>query len=78
MITAILLIIIYLSFISLGLPDSILGVSLPAMQSEWGFPLSFGGIISMTVVGFTIISSFSSSFIINKFGTGKVIFASCI
>ncbi len=78
MVTAVLLAVIYLSFISLGLPDSILGVSVPAMQTEFGFPLSFGGLVSMTVVGSTIISSFSSSFIIRKFGTGKVTFASCL
>ena len=77
MITTVLLVIIYISFISLGLPDSILGVSIPAMQNEWGFPLSFAGVISMTVVGSTIISSFTSSLIIKKFGTGKVTFASC-
>ncbi len=78
MVTAVLLSIVYISFISLGLPDSILGVSIPAMQVEWGFPLSFGGAVSMTVVGSTIVSSFSSSFVIRKFGTGKVTLASCI
>ena len=78
MITIIILSVIYLSFISLGLPDSVLGVSIPAMQAEWGFPLSYGGAVSMIIVGSTIISSFSSSFIIKRIGTGKVTFASCL
>ena len=76
--TVFVLSVIYLTFISLGLPDSILGVSLPVMQQEWGIPLSYGGAVSMTVVGCTIISSFSGSFIIKKIGTGKVTFFSCL
>lgn len=78
MITIILLTLIYLAFISLGLPDSILGVSLPAILQEWGIPLSAGGIISMTIVGSTIVSSFTSSYIIRKIGTGKIVFISCL
>jgi fucose permease len=78
MITAILLIIIYLAFISLGLPDSILGVTLPAIQLEWGLPLSSGSIVSMTVIGSTILSSFLSGYIIKKIGTGKIVFLSCL
>ena len=78
MITAVLLIIIYLAFISLGLPDSILGVTLPAIQLEWGLPLSSGSIVSMTVIGSTILSSFLSGYIIKKFGTGKIVFLSCL
>ncbi len=78
MIASILLIIIYLAFISLGLPDSILGVTLPAIQLEWGLPLSSGSIISMTVIGSTILSSFLSGYIIKIIGTGKIVFLSCL
>lgn len=78
MITAILLVLIYLAFISLGLPDSILGVSLPAMLEEFGIPLSTGGLLSSVVVGSTIISSFLSGHVIKLFGTGKIVFISCL
>jgi len=78
MITAFLLIIIYLAFISLGLPDSILGVAIPAINSGWGVPLATGGIISMIVIGGSVISSFLSDLIIKKVGTGKIVFFSCL
>ncbi len=78
MVFILLLLLIYLAFISLGLPDSILGVSLPSMLAEWGLPLSAGGIISMTVIGSAIVSSFISGYIIDKIGTGKIVFLSCL
>lgn len=78
MITMVLLVIIYLAFISLGLPDSILGVSIPSIQSDFGIQLSSGGLIAMMIVGGTIVSSFASSYIIKKFGTGKITFISCL
>lgn len=55
-----LLIIIYISFISLGLPDSLLGSAWPVMYGELQVPVSFAGIISMIIAGGTIISSFFS------------------
>ncbi len=67
-----LLIIIYISFISLGLPDSLLGSAWPAMSADLGAPLSYAGILSMIVAGGTIVSSFSSDRIIRRFGTGPV------
>jgi fucose permease len=67
-----LLIIIYIAFISLGLPDSLLGVSWPIIQSEIGVPLSFAGIVSMLITLGTVVSSLFSSRAIQKFGTGKV------
>lgn len=78
MITALLLIIIYLAFISLGLPDTIIGVTIPALQDEFGISLASGGLLSMIVIGGTVISSFMSDKIIKKFGTGKVVFISCL
>jgi len=77
MITILLLSIIYLAFISLGLPDSLLGVTWPTMQSEWLMSVDAIGIVSMTLIGATIVSSFMSSRVITKLGTGKTTFISC-
>lgn len=73
---ALILIIIYLAFISLGLPDSLLGSAWPAMQTDLSVGLSSAGIISMLICGGTIISSLFSGKLINRFGTGKVTFVS--
>lgn len=67
-----LLIIIYISFISLGLPDAILGSAWPVLHQDLGVPISAAGIMTMIVSGGTIISSFFSGKLISKFGTGKV------
>jgi len=71
-----LLIIIYLAFISLGLPDSLLGAAWPVMQSDLSVEASSAGIISMLICGGTIISSLFSAKLINRFGTGKITFIS--
>ena len=67
-----LLAVIYLTFISLGLPDSLLGAAWPAMYNEFGVPVSFAGIISMTITLFTIISSLMSERVTKKFGAALV------
>jgi fucose permease len=67
-----LLAIIYLSFISLGLPDSILGSAWPSMYGEFGVPVSYVGAISMIIAGGTIISSLQSDRMTKRLGTGKV------
>ena len=67
-----LLTVIYLAFISLGLPDSLLGSAWPTMYSELGVPISFAGIISMIIAVGTIISSLQSDRLTRKLGTGKV------
>ena len=67
-----LLAVIYLSFISLGLPDSLLGSAWPAMYSEFGVPVSYAGIISMIIAAGTILSSLQSDRLTRKLGTGKV------
>jgi fucose permease len=72
------LVIIYLAFISLGLPDSLLGVSWSLMQSEFGAPLETAGLLFMTIAGATIISSFVSGAVLNRFGTGIVTFVSVL
>ncbi len=71
-----LLVIIYLSFISLGLPDSLLGSAWPTMYQEFGVPVSYAGIISMVIAGGTIISSLQSDRLTKKLGAGKVTFFS--
>ncbi len=68
-----LLTVIYLSFISLGLPDSLLGSAWPTMYSELGVPISSAGIISMIIAVGTIISSLQSDRLTRKLGTGKIV-----
>ncbi|TVQ19787.1 MAG: MFS transporter, partial [Bacteroidetes bacterium] len=63
---------------SLGLPDTIIGVAIPDLQREFGIPLAFGGLLSMIVICGTVISSFLSDRIIKTFGTGKIVFISCL
>lgn len=67
-----LLIIIYLSFISLGLPDALLGAAWPSMYQELHVSISYAGIISMIIAFGTIISSLQSDRLTRKLGTGKV------
>ena len=67
-----LLAIIYLAFISLGLPDSLLGSAWPAMYKELSVPVSYAGGISMIIAIGTIISSLQSDRLTRRFGTGKV------
>ena len=68
----ILLIVIYLAFIGLGLPDSLFGTAWPAIYPEWSLPFSMGSIITVIVTCGTITSSLFSSRVIAKYGTGKV------
>ena len=67
-----LLIIIYLSFISLGLPDSLLGSAWPTIYPQLDVPVSYAGIISMIVALGTIVSSLQSDRLTRRLGTGKV------
>ena len=68
----ILLVIIYLSFISLGLPDSILGAAWPSMYPGLQVPVSYAGIVSMIIAAGTIVSSLQSDRLTRWIGTGKV------
>lgn len=67
-----LLIIIYLSFISLGLPDGLLGSAWPTMGPELGTPVSYAGIVAMIISAGTIVSSLMSDRLTYALGTGKV------
>lgn len=64
-----LLVLIYLAFISLGLPDSLLGSGWPVMHAELGVPVSYMGIVSMIISGGTIVSSLFSDRLTRKFST---------
>lgn len=68
----ILLAIIYLAFISLGLPDALLGSAWPSMYREFGVPVSYSGFIFMIIAAGTVISSLQSDRLTRKFGTGQV------
>lgn len=69
---SLLLALIYVSFISLGLPDSLLGSAWPQMQESLGVSLSLGGVISFLITASTILSSLMSHRVIQRFGTGCV------
>ena len=71
-----LLAVIYLSFISLGLPDSLLGSAWPSIYPELAVPVSYAGIISMIIAAGTIVSSLQSDRLTRKFGAGVVTAAS--
>ncbi len=67
-----LLVVIYLAFISLGLPDSLLGPAWPTMYIDLAVPIHFAGIISMIVAGGTVISSLFSARLIARLGVASV------
>lgn len=71
-----LLAIIYIAFISLGLPDSLLGSAWPSMYGQFQVPISYAGILSMIISINTVISSLQSDRLTKKFGAGKVTAAS--
>ncbi len=71
-----LLAVIYLSFVSLGLPDALLGSAWPSMYGPFGVPVSFAGIISMIIALGTVVSSLQSGRLTHRFGTGRVTAAS--
>lgn len=66
------LLVIYAAFISLGLPDSLLGASWPIIRLEFGMALDSAGIITMIISGSTIVSSLFCEKLIRRFGTGLV------
>ena len=68
----VLLAIIYIAFISLGLPDSLLGAAWPTMRVELGAALPMAGAVSMVCSAGTIVSSLCSARVVRRFGTGRV------
>ena len=67
-----LLAVIYMSFISLGLPDALLGSAWPTIYQEFNVPVSYAGIVYMIICAGTIISSLQSDRLTKSLGTGKV------
>lgn len=67
-----LLAVIYLAFISLGLPDSLLGAAWPSIYQNFGVPVSYAGIVSMIIALGTVVSSLQSDRLTRRFGTGMV------
>ena len=67
-----LLAVIYLAFISLGLPDSLLGSAWPSMHLEFGVPVSYAGVISMIIALGTVVSSLQSDRLTRRLGAGMV------
>ena len=67
-----LLALIYAAFISLGLPDALLGSAWPSMYRELSVPVSYSGLIFMIIAGGTIVSSLQSDRLTKAFGAGKV------
>ncbi|MBD7956023.1 MFS transporter [Microbacterium sp. Sa4CUA7] len=69
---SLLLTIIYVAFVSLGLPDSLVGAGWPVMHQDLGVPLAYAGIITMVIAGGTILSSLASERVTRRFGAGVV------
>mgnify|MGYP003440928028 CR=1 FL=1 len=74
----VLVIIIYIAYISLGIPDSLFGAAWPAIYGEMGLPLSWANYITFIHASGTIVSSLSSAYLIKKLGTPKVTLFSVI
>ena len=71
-----LLAIIYLAFISLGLPDSVLGVAWPAMRLSLGQPLAAAGLVTLIITACSALSSLASAAVLERLGTGPVVLVS--
>ncbi len=70
--TSLLLIVIYVAFIGLGVPDSLIGSAWPAIHTELGIPVEMVSILTFLISGCTVLSSMFSTRILNKLGTAKV------
>lgn len=70
--SVVLLVVIYVAFVGLGIPDSLFGAAWPAMYPDLDVPVSWGSAVTMVTCCGTIVSSLSSAALINRFGTGRV------
>ena len=70
--TTVLLIVIYVAFIGLGIPDSLIGSAWPAIHTELGIPVEMVSILTFLISGCTVLSSMFSTKILNKLGTARV------
>lgn len=71
-----LIILIYLSFISLGLPDGLLGAAWPSIYPSFSVPVSYAGYVTMIIAGGTIVSSLSSDRLSRRFSTQIILVVS--
>ena len=72
-----LIVLAYVAFIALGMPDGVLGVAWPSIRATFGIPLDSMGALLLASVGGYLVSSFSSGYLIARFGVGLVLAASC-
>jgi fucose permease len=70
--------IVYLSFISLGLPDAVMGVAWPAIRLDMGEPLAAVGIVTITMMASAVTSAWLTARLVAKVGTGVVVASSCM
>ena len=70
---ATLLAVVYLAFISLGLPDSVLGVAWPAMRADFGRPVEAAGLVTLIITACSAACGFASGRLLQRFGTGGVL-----
>ena len=70
--SVLLLIVIYIAFIGLGIPDSLFGTAWPAIYSEFQIPVSWANFVTMIVSGGTVISSLFAARLIRRFGTAAI------
>ena len=75
---SLLVAVIYLAFVSLGLPDSLLGSGWPTMRIAFGVPSAYAGYVSMTISGMTILSSLMASMIIRRARTDRIVVISTL
>lgn len=70
--STVLLVVIYVAFVGLGIPDSLFGAAWPAIYADFGLPVSWGSAVTMIVSCGTIVSSLASASVIARLGTGRV------
>lgn len=74
--SVVLLVVIYIAFVGLGIPDSLFGAAWPAIYTDFNLPVSWGSVVTVIVSCGTIASSLASADVIARFGTGRVTAAS--
>jgi fucose permease len=72
-----LILLAYIAFIALGMPDGLLGVAWPSIRQSFSIPLDAVGMLLFAATSGYLTSSFSSGYLIGRFGVGRVLAASC-
>ncbi len=73
-----LIVLAFVAFIALGLPDGLLGVGWPSIRDSFAVPLDAIGMLLTTVIAGYMISSFFSGFLLSRLGVGRMLAASCL